>query len=226
MFDNALSAQRRIVAVFALGLFFLASATILFWESRPFFLPRSHEARFFEEFAAANGFFGVSTYSRHLAMRECYTGLDRIRASGAVTPEKYAFIDTCRRISGEAVTSVPPFSLGWLTAAYGAIGRLDAAAFNDHLAMAYKTASHEQWLAEKRAELAENNFGWLSADNLKRHKADLQLLAKSYVGSEFLATRYNTDPLFRERVVAVVEKLPQEDQKRFLWNVRRLARPH
>ena len=223
MFGRPLLFQGRFFFLVALVLFVLGSATILFQEARPFSLPRANEPRFFEEFAAAHGYFGFSTYSKLLLMRECYIGLDRIRVSGAVTPEKYNFIDICRGLATETVASAPPFGIGWLTAAYGAVLRLDAPTFNTYLEMAFKTSSHEQWLAEKRAEVAENNYGWLSADSVQRHQEDLRLLAQSPVGSEFLAARYGSDPLFRERVVAVVEKLPQEAQERFLYNVRRVA---
>lgn len=212
----------RMAVVLTLILLVAGSGWMLVGEVRPFFLRPSQEKGYYGDFAATAEMTGLSTYSRHVVMRDCYQGLDRIGRTGAVTPEKYAFMDRCRALARVAVADAPSFSLGWLTGAHAAIGRLDAPDFNALLARAFQTASHEQWLAEKRAELSENNYGWLDAGNRKRHEADLTLLARSPVGSVFLANRYRLDPGFRERVVALVERLPQADQKRFLWNVQRL----
>nr|WP_316656233.1 hypothetical protein [uncultured Gellertiella sp.] len=217
------TSARRLVAG-CLAVFCIGSLAGLLEESRPFLLPSPQGADFFREFDTSSRFFGSSSYSKYLVMMDCRNGLRRIAAEGFQDATKKTFIETCHAIASAIVAREPSFSLGWYIRARSEIALLDVKDFNASLVMAQMTAPREQWQAEDRAELGEDNSGWLNEEATRSHYQDLETLARSYAGSSFLATRYQSDPVFRDKIVSIVEKMPAIDQRRFLANVRKLAR--
>lgn len=220
---NAIVKQRRIVAFLFCLCFSLSSLYALRLELSPFGLPRVTDTAFFAEFAQNAGHQGLSTYSRQLLMTECYKGTQRVWREGKFDGAARDFLESCDAAATRAVEAVPTFSYGWLTKAYVAMSRLDDKGFNASLAMAHRTAPDSLWLIEGRVRLAELYNLLLDPVNRAYHDEDLKQLAQSGNGSRLLAELYQKDEHFRQKVVALVETLPPDVQKRFLQNVRRLA---
>ena len=86
-----------------------------------------------------------------------------------------------------------------------------------------KTGRTEQWVASLRVGLSEAHRQQLDAAALATSDRDLALLATSRSGVALIAYRYVNEPDFRERITAIVEALPGEDQENFLSRVRQLA---
>lgn len=156
-------------------------------------------------------------------MRECYEGTQRAWFEGQFGADTFRFLEACHQAASNTVHWAPTFSFGWLTKAYLEISRLDEKGFNASLSMSYGMAPHALWLVEARVRLSELYYLLLSHDNLIYHDEDLKILTQSWNGSKVLAELYQKDEYFRQRVVAIVETLPPNDQKRFLSSVRRLS---
>jgi hypothetical protein len=142
---------------------------------------------------------------------------------GALQPEERTTRAraNCLDLANDTVDLMPNYALGWYAKSLfsyqlGLTENGDAA-----LVSAQKTGHHEQWIAEGRVQLAEDHFSSLSPEAQRGHEQDLELLAQSRRGVASVAHRYVTQPDFRERITSIVEKLPPEDQTRFLNNVRR-----
>jgi hypothetical protein len=81
-------------------------------------------------------------------------------------------------------------------------------------------APQELWIALRRNDMVQPVEGILTAAEYRGQNADFAVMAQSRVGVRFLAARYLGEPAFRERITAVVETLPPEEQRRFLRNIR------
>ena len=223
MSDRVINAGNRVTGALGLAVFVIWCLYALTLEMRPFLLPQNYDPAYFQNFPRTGSFFGLSIYSWKFVVEDCYDGLARIAAEGPATGDKSAFVDACSSMARQMVTASPTYGPGWLVAAFAAWSRQDAAAFGQSLSMAYRAAPREQWQAERRIELAEANAAALPTSYRALEDADILLLARSEVGSPFLAQRYQTDLPLRERIIANVATLPMADQRLFLSNVRRLA---
>lgn len=126
----------------------------------------------------------------------------------------------CLKEAESATNLMPSYALGWYAKALFLYQLGQPEAGDAALVLAQQIGPHEQWIAEGRVQLAEDNINILSPSARTGHKRDLELLAQSNRGIVSIARRYVTQPDFRERITAVVEKLPPESQVRFLNNVR------
>lgn len=144
---------------------------------------------------------------------------------GRLQPEAMAQAaqSNCLALARSAVGAMPTYPFGWYAVALFSY-RVGAAEDGEQaLVRAQQVGAHEQWLAEGRVRLAEEHFEDLGSMALAGHRADLELLARSRRGVASIAYRYVSDPGFRERITAIVETLPNEDQVRFVSNVSRAA---
>lgn len=132
--------------------------------------------------------------------------------------------ESCRNIVGNIMSSSQNDPYGWYVLAFINLdlGLWDQ--FETALQKSYEYGPSEQWLAELRVPIAESAISQLSAKTLQGHFSDLELLVQSRRGIDTIALRYAREPQFRERIVSIVETLPQEVQKRFLRYVKREVR--
>lgn len=170
---------------------------------------------------------GLSTTAETQALADCMVPLQQLnslemRFQPAGTAD--AIKERCREKAELVSRRTPTLSLAWyIKAMLGAIDG-DAQALNDNLTRSRAVAPSEQWLAERRIALGEDNFSILDAEGLRSHKADLALMVQSSNGLRSLSRRYIQDPNFRERVASVVETMPQDVQARFLASLQRAIR--
>ncbi|MBJ6989221.1 MULTISPECIES: hypothetical protein [unclassified Devosia] len=127
----------------------------------------------------------------------------------------------CLDIANQTVEAMPSYALGWYAKSLFSYQLALTENGDAALISAQQIGRHEQWIAEGRVQLAEDHFSSLSPQAQAGHEQDLELLAQSRRGVASVAHRYVTQPDFRERITSIVEKLPPEDQTRFLNNVRR-----
>lgn len=129
----------------------------------------------------------------------------------------------CLSLAREAVEAFPTYAFGSYALAQFLFARGEAGPANAALARSQDVGAHEQWVAELRVNLAEDQFERLSSEVLAGHERDLRLLALSGRGVRAIAARYIGNVAFRERITAIVETLPQENQRRFVSHVNSYA---
>lgn len=174
--------------------------------------------------AGAEGFPAPGSISgTNLILRRCSEVVAGLM--GALQPAEFAAParTNCRRFAEAALFEMPTNGLAALLGARLAFLEGDTESGNAFLERSQMVAAHEQWLAEARVAIAEDNLEHLTEAVRRRHEADLVLLARSARGVRSIAYRYVSDPAFRERITAIVETLPGDVQQRFLNNVRRSA---
>src|SRR5690606_23161383 len=97
-------------------------------------------------------------------------------------------------------------------------------AMQARLIRSYKAMPNDQWLAALRVNLVEDRLDEVGASLLAEHERALKLLVRSQRGIDSSARRWIGDEDFRERILALVETLPERDQERFVGRVAALAR--
>lgn len=198
----------------------VASLYVLLEELHPFLRPAPETPEFRAEMVSYGSTFGPSSFSKYLTLRDCHTALRAIPVAQRSSAENQAFIRRCRDDAAIVVRTMPVNGFAWITKGLfeAALGEFEA--FNRSFEVAQTVAPNEQWLAEWRMNGSETYLDKLTPTALAAHERDLTLLASSRAGTLTLARRYLADPGFRERVTAIVEKLPQERQRAFLRNIR------
>lgn len=157
-------------------------------------------------------------------MQQCDASL-RSRFSRRLPEEPRQRLQTnCLELADQVSAEAPSSTFAWYVGALAAAQLGDMSGFNSRHYRSQVAGPWEQWAAERRVDLAEDYFSDLDPQVLERHLGDLTLLAQSNRGVRSIASRYVSDPDFRERITLIVETLPQDIQQRFLSNVQRASR--
>lgn len=184
----------------------------------------ANDSAFFD-LALADDIHPTTSYSAtNGLLQRCVNVVGGIYA--ALQPEERATRarENCLNRTDASLEDMPTHALGWYAKSLLSykLGRPEAG--EAALINAQVTGRHEQWLAEGRVQLAEDNLATLSPTAFEGHIKDLELLVQSRRGVASVAQRYATQPQFRERITSVAETLSAEDQLRFLNNVRSATR--
>lgn len=213
--------------LFSSVLLFACAAGSLFlfsMEMRPFVNPRFAELKSEGVVSQAALGHGVSSYSKEIIMKDCLQGLIVLAQSEMFDIKNAMLAEKCRLRSAQVAEKTPTDSFAWAVNALASalLGKTEL--LNTALVASQKVGPNEQWIARRRVEIAEMFLVSLDAAARSAHDADLTLLAGSYRGVRYLARRYVTNPDFRSRITTVVEKLPADQQRMFLANIRRAMR--
>lgn len=129
----------------------------------------------------------------------------------------------CAALAEQATSSDGANSLAWSLRARtaGLSGEFDA--MNQALALSFATGRSEQWLADSRFATGEKFRSQLSAETSANHEADIRLMLASNLAIETLVREYLAKPDFRDRLVDLVDTLPEDAQRAFLGDVRRIS---
>jgi hypothetical protein len=166
---------------------------------------------------------GVSLDAMKLALDDCLRAVRSIHGRAQPTPRRTRMLESCGRLTAEITASAPSYSYGWFVRALVLEQQGDEKGFSAALMRAQLTGPNEQWVAELRADLAEDRFDALDPRVKELHLQDLALLVRSERGVHSIARRYVEEPQFRERITAIAETLAPADQRRFLDHVRSAA---
>jgi hypothetical protein len=202
---------------------FAVSAYLASAEVGPSVVLATSVAERFEEFSRGSAALPIAETSRERQIRECYSTNQTIYARAQSTTDRNASLRSCETMALSVVSRAPTVALGWSVAAAFAGELGDREAFNSDLAVSQEVAPYEQWLAEFRVALIEQDGSLASKALRSVEDHDLAILVKSNRGVASLAARYVEQPDFRERVTEIVEKLAVSDQNRFLAEVQSAA---
>jgi hypothetical protein len=166
---------------------------------------------------------GPSPLSQRLLLDTCNEAISGIYGRLQVGERRRLVLERCREAADAIVADAPSTSFAWYIGALAASALGDAEGFNARVLRSQITGPTEQWIAERRANLVEDNYAAADAEVLARHQRELRLLVASQRGISSIARRYVNDPGFRERVTQIVETMSEADQRRFVSSVRRAA---
>lgn len=167
---------------------------------------------------------GFSNNSKRLALDVCQKA--RVSYFGRLQPsdQQLDVAKTCLVLADEIVEGSPANGFAWYVGALMSSALFDTDGMNARLEHSYRTAPNEQWLAELRVNLAEDNLIRLSPTIRALHDQDLGMLVLSERGISSIARRWISEPSFRDRILAIVDRLSEHDQERFVDVVRDIAR--
>ena len=162
---------------------------------------------------------GLSVTSTRLVLDNCYDAITAIYGRVQPSTKRDAVASNCLRQADAVIQAMPSHSFAWFVGALAALQLDSRGGFTDRLRQSQLTGPNEQWIAELRVGLAEDNFGMLPSDVRELNDRDLGLLVVSDRGIASIAQRYISNPAFRERITVIVEQLPERDQQRFVSTI-------
>jgi hypothetical protein len=164
-----------------------------------------------------------SFYGQKRLMAACMQGMTGLWAALAPVEQRIAHAERCLGFATTYTSHTSLEPLTWTVAARASFILGDNEGLNTYLDYAWRAGRNEQWVAGLRVALAEDARPVLSESNQSNHRSDLALMVMSRFGIAAIADRYWSDIDFRERITAIVEKLPEAEQRRFVSSVRRAA---
>ena len=172
----------------------------------------------------SEGSAGLSTFAQFEVLQSCQTALTarqslEMRFLPAETQD--ALAPHCLRTARAATAAFPTDAYAWSVGALAAAREQDWAGMNAALVRSQVTGPTEQWVAELRVTVAQDNYARLDEAARFANDQDLLMLLKSIPGIRAIAQRYIDDLEFRARIVALVETTPPETQRRFVSVVER-----
>lgn len=177
----------------------------------------------FQALATNTQMTSLSTASNHLVLDACYDAMTGVYGRLQPAPDRTAVASNCLAQADAMTASMPTYSYAWYIGALSAAKLSDGAALADRLRQSQLTGPHEQWIAELRVALAEDNLASLLPDVLMGNDKDLAMLVVSSKGIASIAARYVDNPAFRSRITTIVEQLPPGAQRRFVSRVESAA---
>mgnify|MGYP003634607349 CR=1 FL=1 len=166
---------------------------------------------------------GPSYRSKLLVLNACNESLNSLDAA-TLPPERLQSLqEHCGAVARAVEAVEPSYSLAYYVQALIAEARGEAAPLSVNLMRSQWTAPGQGWLALSRAIVAARHLEQLDSDALLALDSDIATLTRSGRGSEWLAQSYNRGGALAERIISIVERLPSDQQMRFLDNVRRLT---
>lgn len=201
------------------------SAYALMAESGPYLFAGSGLAQRVQSLADGKVHSGLSRPAHDLVLDDCVQVAGSLFGLSMRTDLRNAAIATCATAASGFAQASPAYSYAYYVKALMAAERHDSTELNQSLVTSRAVAPTEQWLAELRVKLAEEQLSQLQPITLAGHEADLGLLVASQRGIRMIARRYAAVESFRGRITAIVEKLPVEQQKRFLSALRNEIAP-
>lgn len=200
----------------------LSAAYITMVEVGPFATERLSERATVRAMAAGIVAPGLSIQSQTDFLFHCRVAMTSLAGRAQPTAVREQILDACGDGSDAIVAAAPGFSAAWYTGALVASFTGEPEKLNQWLAQSYATGPFEQWIAELRVDLVEDNFAKLDADLVDRHLADLAIQLSNDRGRRFLASRYLAFPQLRERIDLLLTTASEPDARRFLNIVDRL----
>ncbi|QPH55840.1 hypothetical protein [Pontivivens ytuae] len=167
---------------------------------------------------------GLSLDARKRILNLCETTLAHDGSWSRGPDARLALLRECDRTARRILVRNPMDGFAWLAIGDVAFQSGRADAMFAALGQSRAVAPGELWIASRRVRIGEQMLGWMDGEARAGHEADLLVVAQTPRGAWSLAHRYVSEPEFRERLVALVETLPQDDQIRFLRNVQRQSR--
>lgn len=188
-------------------------------EASPYFTTGIEDAERFAALAEKAPSPGLSIASERLVLDNCVRAISSLYGRLQSASRKAAVSGNCLKAADAIVQQSPSSSYAWYVGALTSELTDDTAGMNERLLKSQETGPTEQWIAELRVPLAEDHLSDLTPDVRANHERDLRMLVATVRGIASIANRYVGEADFRERITAIVETMPEGDQRRFVSQV-------
>jgi len=165
----------------------------------------------------------ASIQGSRMASSICLEALSSVRSRISREDDRAVARNKCLSLLQNLVIAMPSNGHAWFVGAFLYFQAEDFENGNRWLLMAQRTSPNEQWIAEARVALAEDNLDKLTPITRDRHEQDLRLLVQSQRGIHSIARRYVENAGFRERITDIVDTLEPATQQHFVNIVRAAA---
>jgi hypothetical protein len=212
------TATRRAILFLSLALLG-GGAWVGYREASPYFRSGIEDSERFAALAQAPPTPGLSIASERLVLDGCVRAISSVYGRLQSAVRKAEVNRNCLRAADTAAQANRSSSYAWYVGALTSAQLGDITGMNERLLRSQQTGPAEQWIAELRVPLAEDHFNDLSPEARVNHDRDLRMLVASARGISSIAARYVNEAAFRERITAIVETMPEADQRRFVSRV-------
>ncbi len=212
------SATRQTVLVLSLALIG-AGAWVGLREASPYFSGGVEETERFASLAGKPPQPGLSIASERLVLDNCVRTLSSLYARLQPAARVAEVSANCLKAADAIAQQNPSSSYAWYVGALTSELGGDTTGMNERLLQSQRTGPAEQWIAELRVPLGEDHLADLGPEARANHDRDLRMLVASRRGIASIADRYVKQDGFRERITAIVETMPEADQRRFVAQV-------
>lgn len=165
----------------------------------------------------------LSIYAQRLTLNDCLEAIAGPTGLAQPTNRRNNMLENCRYNALNSTKSMPTFALAWYIAAFTSAELKLYDDFNSEIIAAQITAPNERWLAHLRVKLALENYDFLSEKAQISNSKDIRLIANSNKGMNLLASEYVEQTELREIIMNIIETLSEEEQNRFVNNVRSIS---
>lgn len=193
-------------------------------EASPYFSAGIEDAERFSALADKVPMPGLSIASERLVLDNCVRTISSLYGRLQPSDRKQAVARSCLEAADEITEANLSSSYAWYVAALSAERLGDTVGMAERLAQSQVTGPNEQWIAELRVPLAEDHLAALDSRTRANHERDLRMLVASTRGIFSIARRYVGVASFRERITAIVEAMPEAEQRRFVARVEAASR--
>lgn len=167
---------------------------------------------------------GVSYYAHKRIMSNCINGFSTLNTLVRPADQREKFARECRSLAEDIIADSPADAFAWLIIAHASLVEEDVPAFTRAFHFACNAGKNEGWQAIFRIELLADQLDLVQGAVEDCFAHDLEVLLQYRRDVSSLGRRYWSDEVFRERLVTIVSRLSEEQQRRFLGFVRR-SRP-
>lgn len=212
------SATRKAILVLSLALVG-AGAWVGVREASPYFNAGIEDAERFASLVEKIPSPGPSIASERLVLDNCVRTISSLYGRLQPSERRAAVSSNCLKAADTIVRQSPSSSYAWYVGALTSELTHDTLGMNERLLQSQETGPTEQWIAELRVPLAEDHLADLTPEVRANHDRDLRMLVATVRGIASIAERYVGQADFRERITAIVETMPEDDQRRFVSKV-------
>lgn len=201
----------------------IGGAVAMRMELTPYTTSRATATSRLMELAGGGTDYGLSTSSRELVLADCRGAMVSLAARVQTSAVRRALSEKCLATSDGLAAEQPTFSVAWLTGAVAAAQLEDWDGFKMRLARSLRSGPVEQWVAEMRVSIAEENYDRLTDELKAGNAADMLLLTHTDPGLLILGRLYLMSPASRERITAIVDGTDEVTREKFSRRVRLLS---
>jgi hypothetical protein len=193
-----------------------AASTALYLEAQPYFVSGTSISARVAAIASGELRPGPSFDSQRIVLDDCFVVMNSLYIQAAPTTTRLNLVQRCAELAAGVVDLSPTSAYAHFVRAVASAALGDDKGLNAGLTQSQRLGPREGWLAQARVTFAESHLDKLDQAGAAGHTADLGTVAVSVRYSGPIIARYFEDSAFRTRLSAIVSKLPEADQSRFV----------
>ncbi|WP_353646656.1 hypothetical protein [Mesorhizobium sp. WSM2239] len=166
---------------------------------------------------------GFSNYSRNLLINDCLSTISSVY--GRVQPQRKRelLLAACSETASEIIAETPSHAFAWFLRAFAAAELGDFQVFNQAMKMSYLSSPFELWLGQLRVQTAARFYSSLDDRSRANYASDIVVHLMTDRGSEKIASEMFRNPVLKNHVIDIAEKLPENVKWRLAEKMQQAA---